>query len=120
MHASWSRDGSKVYFTRGSTLGVNIYSIPAVGGEERLVLDNAFFPEPLPDGSMLVARSSESSLSQMYRFWPEDNRMEPLPAYLTSALDPLVPIRAFPDGKEAVFFGRTVTLEGPDTEPHVY
>src|SRR5262249_32866757 len=56
IHAAWSRDGSKIYFTRGSTEGANVYSIPAVGGEERLVLDNAYFPEPLPDGSILVTQ----------------------------------------------------------------
>jgi hypothetical protein len=120
IHAAWSGDGSKVYFTRGSTEGVNIYSIPSVGGEERLVLDNAYFPEPLPDGSLLVTRAKEPGQPQLYRFWPEGNRMEPLPVYLTSALDPLVPVRAFADGKQAVVFGRTMTSNELEPQPHVY
>lgn len=119
IHVSWSRDGSKLYFTRGSTLGVNVYSIPSVGGEERLVLDDAYFPEPLPDGSMLVTRSRGAGQSQVYHFWPESNRMEPLPVYLASPLDPPVPIRAFADGKEAVFFGRSMTSAGVDPQPHL-
>src|SRR5262249_11473802 len=120
IHASWARDGSKIYFTRGSTEGVNIYSIPSVGGEERLVLDNAYFPEPLADGSLLVTRAKGTDQPQLYRFWPEGNRMEPLGVYLSSALDPLVPIRAFADGKEAAFFGRIMTSTGLDAEPHMY
>jgi len=120
MHAAWSRDGTKIYFTRGSTEGANIYSIPAVGGEERLVLDNAFFPEPLPDGSMLVTRSNASGQPQLNHFWPETNRLEALPALLTPALDPLVPVRAFADGKEAVFFGRTMTATGVDSQRDVH
>jgi hypothetical protein len=121
IHAAWARDGSKVYFTRGSTLGVNVYSIPSVGGEERLVLDNAYFPEPLPDGSLLVTRSNTAAQPQLHRFWPEDNRIEPLPVYLTgAALDPLVPVRAFADGKEAVFFGRTMTAAGLDLRPGLH
>ena len=120
LHASWSRDGSKVYFTRGATAGVNIYSIPSVGGEERLVLDNAYFPEPLPDGSLLVTRSNGDGQPQLYRFWPEGSRMEPLPVFLTSGLDPLVPVRAFADGKEAVFFGRAMTAKGLDPRPHIH
>ena len=120
LHASWSRDGSKVYFTRGATTGVNVYSIPSVGGEERLVLDNAYFPEPLPDGSLLVTRSKGTGQPQLYRFWPEDSRMEPLPVFLTKGLDPLVPVRAFPDGKEAVFFGKAMTSKGLDPEPDLH
>src|SRR5262249_42276208 len=121
IHPAWSSDGSKIYFTRGSTAGVNVYSIPAVGGEERLVLDNAYFPEPLPDGSLLVTRAKEAGQPQLYRFWPDGNRMEPLPLYLTApALDPLVPLRAFADGKEAVVFGRAMISNDMDPQPHVY
>ena len=120
IHASWSRDGSKVYFTRGTTAGVNVYSIPAVGGEERLVLDNAYFPEPLPDGSLLVTRSNSAGQPQLHRFWPDDSRIEPLPLLLTSGLDPLVPVRAFADGNEAVVFGRAMTSTGLDAQPDLH
>jgi len=120
MHSSWSRDGSRIYFTRGSTLGVNVYSIPIVGGEERLVLDNAFCPEPLPDGSLLVIRLKSDNEPQLYRFWPEDGRVESLPVFLGKSLDPLVPIRAFPDGKEAVFFGKTMTANVLDPLPGLH
>ena len=120
IHASWSHDGSKIYFTRGATVGVNIYSIPSVGGEERLVLDNAYFPEPLPDGSLLVTRSIGERPPQMYHFWPEGNRFEPLPVFMGSGLDPLVPVRAFADGTQAVVYGKAMTETGFDAQPRMY
>jgi hypothetical protein len=38
---------------------------------------------------------------------------------VTGALDPLVPVRAFADGKEAVFFGRTLKAGGLEGQPNV-
>src|SRR5690242_10258576 len=50
----WSQDGSTIYFDRIISQPVGIYSVPALGGEERLVLANAASPQALPDGSLLV------------------------------------------------------------------
>src|ERR1043166_8572693 len=98
---SWPRDGSKIYFSRTFEVPRGIFSISPLGGDERLVLEDAGSPEVLPDGSLLVVRINSARRSQLHRFWPETGRLEPLDAIAA----PLQPFRVFPDGKEAVFFG---------------
>jgi Tol biopolymer transport system component len=44
----WSRDGNKIYFDRVSDVPHGIFSVPPLGGEERLVLDEAEGPEANP------------------------------------------------------------------------
>src|SRR6185503_7862517 len=51
-NVSWSRDGSKLYFDRRH----GIFSVPVLGGEEQLVLEDAGNPQALPDGSLVVQR----------------------------------------------------------------
>src|SRR5438034_216907 len=53
---TWSPDGSKLYFDRVVPQPVGIYTVPSLGGDERLVLKGAGGPEALPDGSLLVWR----------------------------------------------------------------
>jgi eukaryotic-like serine/threonine-protein kinase len=113
----WSHDGSRIYFSRANPQPVGVYSIPSLGGEERLVLANAGNPEPLPDGSLLVVQVDPDRRSQIYHFWPESGRHQALGAWVT--LNPSAPMRIFPDGKEAVFFG---TAQGKESgnSPHLY
>ncbi len=64
----------------------------------------------LPDGSLLVSRIGEARRLQLFHFWPDTGRVQPLRAFWDPDVGtPL--FRPFPDGKEAVFFGR------PDPEP---
>jgi len=53
---SWSPDGSLIYYDRTTGVPLGVYSVPVLGGEEHLVLANAFSPEALPDGSLLLCR----------------------------------------------------------------
>ncbi|MFL6451302.1 MAG: winged helix-turn-helix domain-containing protein [Bryobacteraceae bacterium] len=102
--AAWAPDGSKIYFDRmwGQPLG--IYSVPPLGGVPRMLLDEAFGPEPLPDGSLIVVKLTDKGDNQLFHFWPESGRLEPLPAFLQkSDITPM--LRAFPGGKELVYFG---------------
>ena len=104
---AWSPDGTKLYFAR--ELGVKgIYSIPVLGGEERLVLEGAMNPEMLPDGSFLVLKSDAKRRLQIHHFWPDSGRLEPLPAELLYD-DVSPPLRTFPDGKEAAYVGWPMT-----------
>jgi hypothetical protein len=96
----WSRDGTKIYFARRSGL----YSVPALGGDERLIVEQGQAPEPLPDGSLLVSRANAAGRSQLHRFWPDSGRLEPLDAEVSPH------IRAFKDGREAVFIGRPLSV----------
>ena len=76
----WSRDGTKLFFDRFLNVPVGIYTVPVFGGDEQLVLENAIGPEPLPDGSLLVTRVNEHRQRQLYRYWPETQRLVALPA----------------------------------------
>jgi len=55
---SWSPDGAFLYYDRQTDALQGIYSVPLLGGDERLVLASAGYPEALPDGSLLVVRSN--------------------------------------------------------------
>jgi Tol biopolymer transport system component len=98
-HICWSRDGTKIYFGRRD----GVYSIPALGGEERLVLEHAIFPEILPDGSFLVNRTDALGRPQLHRFRPESGQIEPLDAEVFGRT------HALPDGRQALFVGRRLS-----------
>jgi eukaryotic-like serine/threonine-protein kinase len=95
----WSRDGTKIYFARRSGL----YSVPALGGDERLIVEQGQAPEALPDGSLLVSRANAAGRAQLHRLWPDSGRVEALDAEVFPH------IRAFKDGREAVFIGRPLS-----------
>ena len=114
---NWSPDSSKIYFDRFSPQPVGIYSIPALGGEERFLFANAASPEPLPDGSLLIVRVDPDRRNQVYHFWPENGRLQALGAWVD--LNPSAAMRVFPGGREAAFFG-TVQGTGSDSSPHLY
>ncbi len=101
----WSRDGSRIYFDRIADLGRSIYSIPILGGEERLVLDDAQGPEVLPDGTLLVTRIDAGRNFQVHRYWPETGRLAPIGPPIARESAGLG-LRAFADGKTAIFFGK--------------
>jgi len=113
---AWSPDGSKLYFDRVLSQPVGIYTVPSLGGDERLVLKGAGGPEALPDGSLLVWRIDAERKSRIFHFWPDSGRLQPLEAWIPPTL-PVNLFRVFPDGKEAVFFG---TTEGTDASPHLF
>src|SRR5262249_6316148 len=75
-----------------------------LGGESRLLLENAYGPEPLQDGSLIVVKPTDRSDHQLYRFWPDSGRLEGLPAFIR-ARDVEPNLRAFPSGKEIVYYG---------------
>ena len=117
---SWSRDGSKLYFDRGlGGLGAAIYSVSAVGGgPERRILEDAVSPEVLPDGSLLVVRLNAARNLQLYRYWPETGRTQDLPA---QAADPIqFCVRAFPDGRDVLFYGKPLDQPSTSAAPHLY
>ncbi len=115
--AAWSRDGTTVYFDRLLDVPVGIFSVPVLGGDERLVLEDAMGPEVIPDGSLLVTKINADRAWQLYHFFPDAQRLVPLPA-LESANLVNSAARAFPNGHEAVFFGRPAGAE--NTADHLY
>jgi Tol biopolymer transport system component len=114
---AWSRDGTSIYYDRSTDVPRGIYIVPFLGGDEKLVLENAMSPEVLPDGSLLVYRLNAQRNLQLFRYWPETGRLHDLPIICRpegGIGTPSVHIRASPDGKEAVIVG---TPLGREKEP---
>jgi Tol biopolymer transport system component len=106
---AWSRDGARIYFDRSQAGGRTIFSISPLGGEPRLVLENAGAPTPLADGSLLFSRSSSGG-NQLHRFWPDTGQLRAFPVSVHASFVPAM--RAFPDGREAAVFGQLLNGEG--------
>jgi len=109
----WSRDGNKLFFDRVSDIPRGVFSIPPLGGEERLVLEDALGPEALPDGSLLVIRRDRDRNVQIHRYWPETGRIGPVGPPIVPEVSGLS-LRAFSDGARAVFWGK---LAGKEDAP---
>jgi eukaryotic-like serine/threonine-protein kinase len=114
---SWSSDGAKLYYSRMLGLGGDVYSVPVLGGDERLLLENAGLPAMLPDGSLLVSRRNADRQDQLHRYWPETGRIQPLKALIRAgAASPAY--RVSPSGDRVVFAG--TPIESPDAPRHLY
>lgn len=118
QQTTWSMDGTKLFFDRYLDVPAGIFTVPVLGGEERLLLENAIGPEPLPDGSLIVTRLNSDRQGQLYRFWPETQKIIPLPV-LVPATFQVSAARVFPDGRELVFLGRPLG-GAPVSADHLY
>ena len=116
--SAWSPDGSKIYFDRYWGYPRGIYFVQALGGEPRLVVENAYGPEPLHDGSLIIAKLTDASDHQLFRFWPHSGRLEALPVYVP-ARDVAPILRAVPGKNEIVYFGTDVRT-GRNRAPQLY
>jgi hypothetical protein len=109
VNPTWSPDGAVIYFDRAADVPVGIYSVPVLGGEERLLLENASIPEALPDGSLVVRRVNSQHQGQLSRFWPESGRLEELPLLMDFyGAGYGSTLRAAPGHAGAVLIGRPI------------
>lgn len=115
----WSRDGTKIYFDRVLDKPVGIFSVPMLGGEERMVLEDAMGPQALPEGSLMVVRINAARQWQLHRFWPDSGRLQALPAR-TERPQISLPLRATPDGNNVVFLGGPLNSADADTASGLY
>jgi hypothetical protein len=113
---SWSHDGAKLYYSRVLGAAGNIYSVPLLGGEERLILENADYCQVLPDDSLVISRMTSEGQSRLYRYWPESGRTQPLNASPRNNLGPTY--RVAPAGDWLAFLG--TPYDKPDSVPHLY
>ncbi len=112
---AWSTDGTRIYYDRVTDVPHGVYSVPVVGGEERLVLRDAQSPEALPDGSLLVVKTSPEGTLRIHRFDPGTGNVVPTgPPVLAESLG--ISVRAAPGGREALFWGR-LAGEGAGSRP---
>jgi len=109
---SWSADGTRIYFDRR---GGGIYTVPALGGDEQLLLEGSQTPEGLSDGTLMVFRLNEGKPPELSRFWPDTGRVQPFPLI---AAGPAA-VRAFAGGREAVVLGQS-TEKGGESTSHLY
>ena len=114
----WSRDGAKIYFDRHSDSPRGIFSVPVLGGEPRLVLDGAYFPCVLSDGSLVVTKINAQRNQQLFHYWPDSGKIEPLPASPFGLS--LGALRTTPDGKAILFYGNPLDEKGPTGDRSLY
>jgi serine/threonine protein kinase len=108
----WSRDGDRLYFDRVTDRPTGIFTVSPLGGPEHAVLEDAQGPEALPDGSLLVVKRDAQRNFQVHRFHPDTGNLAPVgPAVVAERGN--WSLRAFPDGKAAVFWGRLAGSADP-------
>ncbi|HEY5658302.1 MAG TPA: protein kinase, partial [Myxococcota bacterium] len=115
---AWARDGSRIYFQRARELVLGIYSVPVLGGDERLVLAGGRGLDVLPDGSLLTTRLQEGGQARLCRFWPDDGREQLLPALVSCDVMTSPAFRLSHDGRNLAYVGRPFATAGVD--PHLY
>ena len=103
---SWSRDGARLYYDRFLSTPGGVYTVPALGGDEQPLLETAYSPEALPDGSLLVVRVDSERRKRVFRYWPIEGKLQDLRAWPFVRSDH-VPLRVSTDGKRAAVFGWT-------------
>jgi eukaryotic-like serine/threonine-protein kinase len=116
---SWSSDGSLIYYDRYTDGPRGIYSIPVLGGDSRVILENAMLPEPLPDGSLLIAKFNAEHIFQLHRFWPATGRLHALPIQLNQTVYLNPPARGSADGKTALVLGEPLGQKAPGPGFHI-
>jgi hypothetical protein len=105
LQVSWSLDGTTIFCDRWTGVPGGVYSVPTLGGEERLVLENARAPEALADGSLLLARLNAQRESQVFRYWPETGRLQDFPLEIGTSGTYERGFRRVPGGKLAIASG---------------
>jgi predicted Ser/Thr protein kinase len=114
---AWSPDGNRLYYDRSADVPMGVYSVPVLGGDEQLILEDAMHPAPLPDGSLLALKLNAERQCQLFRYWPDSGRLQWLPLFFDYSATYVV-LRVLPNGKEAIGLARTT---GPgDQAVHLY
>ena len=107
-HIGWSADGASILFSRRNGQALDVFSVPALGGEPRLVLENAVAPQGVAGGGVAFVRPNAGRRTQLHILDSGTGDIRPLNAVVVSADDvgvPNMPYRVFPDGRTIGFFG---------------
>jgi len=117
---AWSPDGSRIFYDRYYDQLKGVFSVPALGGDEQMILETGGDPEALPDGSLLVVQINPQHEQQLYRYWPDSGKSQALPVILPfGELYGWATIRALPDGRRALV-GGMATREGAGAAFRLY
>jgi WD40 repeat protein len=110
---SWSPDSSTIYFSRQTSVPQGVFSVPFLGGEERLVLEKAICSSPLSDGTLLIWRINPAGRMQLFHFWPETGRLQDLRVE-APPLAGKTKIGTSRDGRYAFVFGKLLGKSDQD------
>jgi len=99
---AWSSDGNRIYYDRWLDGPKGVFSVPALGGDEQMLLEDAMFPEPLPDGSLLLIRVNADHRRQLFRYWPDSGKLQ---GYAVEPTTELSGPRLVPGGRLALVIG---------------
>ncbi|MGO9255508.1 MAG: protein kinase domain-containing protein [Bryobacteraceae bacterium] len=102
---SWAADGSRIYYDRWYDQPKGVFSIPALGGDEQLVLEDAMMPEALPDGSLLLVKINPEHRYQVFRYWPDTGKLQGYAIEVSALNSAYSAIRAGPAGRQALVLG---------------
>ena len=122
---SWSPDSSLLYYDRWTYVPLGIFSVRPLGtDEDHPVLEKAFLPQALPDGSLLAVKLNERNKFQVIHYWPNSGREQAVPIELdASRMGDVVngsPLRVSRSGRTAFAIGRRLGGTGHDDAVHVY
>ncbi len=107
---SWAADGSRIYYDRWYDQPKGIFSVPALGGNEQLVLEDAMMPEGLADGSLLLVRINPEHRYQVFRYWPDNGKLQGYPIEVSNFYSAL---RGNPAGTQALVLGTSMAPGAP-------
>jgi hypothetical protein len=93
-----------------------VYSVPLLGGEERLVIEDAGHPQVLPDNSIIFARQNPNHRYQLHRYGPETGKLELLNALVLGNGKQV--FRTSAAGDRVVFLGVPASM--PGAPEHLY
>ena len=111
---NWSADSGHVYYDRTTDVANGIFSVPNLGGEERLVLENAGNPLPLSDGSLLFGRANSDRVWQLHRFFSSTGKIEALPFVRTSQWLGAQNLSGQIDADHVAIVGRPLSVKGAE------
>jgi Tol biopolymer transport system component len=111
---AWSADGNRIFYDRWFDGPKGVFSVAPLGGDEQLVLEDAMFPEPLPDGSLLLVRINPEHRQQVFRYWPDSGKLQ---GYAIEPTSELSGPRSVRDGRLALVIG-LATAPGADRGVH--
>lgn len=101
---AWARDGTRILFDRVSDHPAGVFSVPVLGGAERLILESGQAPDTLPDGTIVVVGLENGGDFQFASFRPEDPKPVPFGPRIVREFAGLT-YRPLPDGKRILFYG---------------
>jgi len=108
---SWSPDGVTILFSGMRSTNLDVYSIPAQGGNEtRLTTQQGIDdgPEFSPDSKYIYFNSDQSGLSQIWRMKPDGSSQEQITSDAYNNWFPHIS----PDGKWIVFLSYEKNVKG--------